>query len=240
MIEPIWTQDDPTLRSKGYRIPATWRLSPDDPKLPVSVTFLNDGLYHGFDLTKKQPFIIKLPPPYQAGYTSAVYYATSITNVNGVGSISTEFIFRTFYVPIGKGVTPDLPRDTCLGVVNKISLHTTSNSFLPEYKGIASIHDFRFSQKYPHELLPEGFATYKSSDNKWPEGQELESLVYKYTRSFLPHDAGFQEASKMDGKRKIVFAILIIIFFAPVLFFPLKKYIESRQQKEKTKMRKGE
>ena len=230
MIEPIWTQDDPTLRSKNYRVSAMWRLSPDEPKLPVSVTFLNDGLYRGFDQTKKQPFTIQLPPPYQGGYTSAVFYATSVTNLNGGASIPTEFFFRTFYVPIGKGITPDMPRDTLIGAVNKVSFHTASNSFLPEYKGIISIHDFRFSQKYPHELLPEGFATYKSRDNKWPNGQELDSLVYKYTRSFLPHDTQIQEASKMDGKRNIAFYFLLIIFFAPAFFFLLKKYMGSRRQ----------
>jgi len=227
MIEPTWTQDDPTLRPKGYRTKATWELDDGEPRLPLSVTFLNDGFYRGYDRRENKPIQIRLPAPFDMGYTSAVYYASSVTNLPGL-SLPNEFFFRTFRVPLrGAGERADVPRDTMLGVITNASSVASLKVFRPEYQDVASIHDHRFSDRYPRELLPGGFASYKSRDGRWPEGHELEALVYKFTRRYLPHDVRDTKNQAPSKRRGPVLFVLTAIICVPPFFFVLKKFAQS-------------
>jgi hypothetical protein len=133
------------------------------------------------------------------------------------------FFFRTFYVPIGKNIRPNMPRDTLIGNITKITQYSESNKFFPEYQGTISIHDFRFASKYSHTLMPEGFASYKAADGKWPNGPELDALVYKYTRNFLPHDVHLKEVEKNNQRRIMVLLIMALVFVFPAVLFFLRK-----------------
>jgi hypothetical protein len=183
-IEPIWTLDNPILQSNGFRMLGKWLLSETPPYLPVEVNFLNDGFYRGYDRNKKQPVEIKLRPPYDAGYTCAVFRATSFTNMDGL-LIPLGFLFKTSQTPLSPQVTPDMPRDVMFGEVQTVKAQSSIQLFRPKYQGEVSIHDYSVIEKLPKESLLPGFAafaTYKAYNGDWPGGIKKDDLVYKYSR----------------------------------------------------------
>ncbi len=220
-IEPIWPLDNPLLSDAGFTLSGKWFLNETPPHLPVELIYLNDGIYRGYNYTKKEPKEIKLPPPYNTGYTCAVFTATSITNLNG-SSVPLGFYFKTSQTPLG-GHTPDMPRDVMFGEVKTIKAHSSVDVFRPAYQGEVSIHDYCIVEKMPKGSISDSNVMYKAYNGDWPEGEKLEGLVYKYIHkvALLKADDEKASAKKADLALLHRHRLVVLVFFFLTTCLPI-------------------
>jgi hypothetical protein len=183
LVEPVWPQDNPLLRRHGFRVKAHWRLCDSEPRLPEAVTFLNDGVYHGYDKENMKPIEVPLPPPYGEGFTNAVYRANLMTNLASL-SLPIEFFLRQYRTPLGTGVRAGTPRATILGRAVGFRTRTPAGTFCPVFSGDATVCDYRFADRLPPgKFRDDGYVQYTATGGSWASGEELESKIYTYTRS---------------------------------------------------------
>lgn len=179
-IEPIWKLDNPQLHREGFTLSGKWALNELPPHLPSELFYLSDGIYHGYNYDEKKPKEIKLPVPYDACYTCAVFRAASVTNLAGIG-IPTEFYFETSQTPLA-GSTPDMPRCEMFGVVESVKAHIAMDRFLPPYQGEITIHDVTRKSELPPGSVNSNYMIYRGHDGNWPMGDEVKPLNYRPRR----------------------------------------------------------
>jgi hypothetical protein len=178
-IEPIWLLDNPLLRKQGFTLPGTWTLNELPPHLPSELFYTSDGIYHGYNPDTKQPKEIKLPVPYNTGYTGAVFRATSTTNLNGIG-IPVAFYFERSQTPLGNRAP--LPRDQMVGAVESVKAHADVDRFLPPYQGEIWIHDSTEIGKLPPNSVNSNYMIYKGRNGDWPKDKKFINRQDKYSR----------------------------------------------------------
>jgi hypothetical protein len=71
---------------------------------------------------------------------------TSLTNATSA-DLPSEFFFRRYRTPVGEKPRADLPLETVLGTVTNVLAGNSGRRLLPEWKGVISIHDWRFTNK---------------------------------------------------------------------------------------------
>ncbi len=135
--EPYYINDN----VPDYLAPAFIRRLPGPLRLPGVAVFMSDGV---LDSTRYLPKPIRFPPPYDHGFTGAVYSVTSITNYHGMtlprSSELTAYIDRP-----GGGSPRDLIRAyTCSILVTNITTVPAPADFAPVLPGIVLISDQRF------------------------------------------------------------------------------------------------
>ena len=232
-VEPVWPQDNPLLRKQGFRVRAEWALADGDPHLPEAVAFLNDGIYRGYDEKNLKPIEIPLPPPYQEGFTNAVYRANSMTNVDSL-RVPADFFLRMYLTPVGAGMRAGTPRTTLLGHAREVRPRTIVGVFLPVFNGNASVHDYRFAQQLPAgKLRDDGYVLYTATAGIWPTGADLDSQIYAYTRSAAIKQQ-MQSSSVTQGgpKRAWARAVILLVLCAPLLVMLQRKLRASSRSRE--------
>ncbi len=107
-----------------------------EPQLPRYVAFLSDGYDHRFDGTAA-----KFPPPFDKGFTNAIFEVLRFTNVAGL-ELPAAFSLRSFQ-PGPSGLESLFE---CAGEVEQVRAECSLRSFLPEIPAgrEGQVRDFRF------------------------------------------------------------------------------------------------
>jgi hypothetical protein len=230
-IEPIWELDNPSLEAEGFRMPAKWVLDEVPPHFPLEISFINGGIYHGYDRINKKQIDIQLPPPYNLGYTCAVLRVNSTIRTNTM-SIPSEFYFETRMPPFN-GHQP-IPRTIMLGEVDSIKPYCSMSNFLPSYQGEATIWDYCIVKKLPLNSVKGNVLSYLAHNGDWPHGKELDDIIYKYLRIEKLREAvtktltADNNASEIKHRQTLVrivfFGLMGASFFALIVIFLRQKH----------------
>ena len=145
-------------------LPVSVNRMSDAVRLPNRIVFKDDG----FDRRFGQPQ--KRRPPYDRGFTNAIYSVSAVTNIGSV-SLPCAFTLRVFGPEYSRSDgTVRLEREY-VGTVTNISPSCSLQVFLPEMEGNGSISDLRFVS--PDALSKRPFQ-YRTS--RWLTAQEVEEM----------------------------------------------------------------
>jgi hypothetical protein len=142
------------------RLPAfVFRMS-DLPKLPQAIIFLDDGFDRKFGVPRQRP------PPYDKGFTNAIYTVNSFTNV-GSYSLPREFNLKVF-LPVSSNIKLFAEYN---GIVDNVRPECSLTNFIPEIGGIGFVNDQRFLSVDDTHRMPFLYRT-----NRWLSMNEVEAL----------------------------------------------------------------
>jgi hypothetical protein len=96
-MPPVWLTADPHLRSGEFTVPVKCSRNRESGYLET-LYFLNDGLYRGWDTQARRPVQWRFPPPYDRGYTNAVFFWNQYTNLGSSAAV-TAFSFVQYSSP---------------------------------------------------------------------------------------------------------------------------------------------
>ena len=125
------------LQSTNRLNKAKWELSRQKPFLPLSITYLDDGLIYSWS-SKVPPK--KMLRPFDNGYTNITYNVVSTTNLNN-HLFPTEVIVRRYQ-----------PSKTNLNLHLEFTVTATNTTFdpgreiLPRLQGVTGVSEWRFGK----------------------------------------------------------------------------------------------
>jgi len=140
-MAPIWSPEDPQTRRQPFSMPVVPELFRESPRLPLKVSFLNDGVYRSYNPATKRLDEIPLNPPFDRGYTNAVYQAIVITNTPK-NTLPAEFVFVVYSSPLNPGELP-FERVMIRGMVNEVGDFAPGGARMGTFSGRASVVDYR-------------------------------------------------------------------------------------------------
>ncbi|HWQ91159.1 MAG TPA: hypothetical protein VN673_05775 [Clostridia bacterium] len=170
-ILPIWDPEDPKTRRQSCEIQMEYSLSPAPPKLPVSVKFLNNGVYNSYNPATHGVDVIPLNPPYDKGFTKASYEVISTTNTAKI-SLPQAFVFTVYSTPLGSDNVP-FERIIIRGWTTAVSDTAPTHAGLPLFKGKASVLDYRIGRQDGTNSLTVP-PRYSIHDGKWLTAGDVE------------------------------------------------------------------
>jgi hypothetical protein len=142
------------------RLPAfVFRMS-DLPKLPQAITFLDDGFSRKFGAPRQRP------PPFDKGFTNAIYTVNSFTNV-GSYSLPREFNLKVF-LPVSSNIKIFAEYN---GIVDNVRPECALTNFIPEIGGMGFVNDQRFLSVDDTHRMPFLYRT-----NRWLGINEVKIL----------------------------------------------------------------
>ena len=199
-IEPVWNLDDPALRANHFTCAA--QIQTDAAGLPLEVIYLSDGVYRGLDGTKNLPITRNLPPPYDKGFTNAVFQRISSRLVDGT-QVPDVFRFTLYATPIAAPV-PLLLRLVVEGRLTSSTVVSTADPDLrPQFQGRASVWDSRVTGvvSVPNVTnIPYSYAGYRVTNGFWLDSNKLNAIRPKY-EAFLLRD--YKRQSKGIHSRRV-------------------------------------
>ena len=141
-FKPIWLLDDLTLRKEGYTMKGF--LKKADGGLPDEMIYFHDGLTYG--RTKEGRTTRRAPPPFQDGFTNAIYQMLESTNF-GPWRIPLKFEFVRFGVP-HRNMAPLDVRCKISGELKTPVRNAVASDFSPKLEGRIYVDDTRFRIHY--------------------------------------------------------------------------------------------
>ncbi len=180
-LEPIWQMDDPTLNAEGFQFAAHITQS-SSASPPSMVTYFSDGAYRLRDGNGPRR-LVWASPPYNQGYTNAIYQAQTSTNINGIELPASWTFVR--YMP--ERNSPDRnrlrSRTITRGLVDSISPRVSVTSLRPIPPDNVLIRDERFAQvKKP---VAQTEVRYSLTNGVWPSTADLRPA---YTNSLREYE----------------------------------------------------
>lgn len=159
-LRPICCLDDRALRAEKFKMRSILTRADAEPRLPTWLAYLSDGFYRTEGASGR--LVFKAPPPFDQGYTNAVYSVGALTNC-GTLQLPLEFSF-TRYAVSHDATKPGLwVRTRILGKATKISERHSSPVLLPQFSGAFMVKDNRFTSANP----PVGQLHYEIRDGEW-------------------------------------------------------------------------
>lgn len=216
MVYPPWLLDDPTARLGGFAVEANWALNKDAVGLPAVVIYKSDGIFHGMNERNGKPITFRERPPFDNGYTQAVFKVTESKNL-GTCAVPLAFTFSRFSVASGNY---ELLTEE---VVSAQDVENTSQqvNFPPGFVGKADIYDGRF--KVPSFSKPGqyDYFRYSSSNGIWPNFAEV-ALRYGTVMNFVHRHHTYAKTGTGYAKRLIVVSVMVLS--AVLLTYLLRKH----------------
>jgi hypothetical protein len=141
-VRPVWLVDERQFESGAYNVQADWTNFAQSPFLLKNVVFYSDGLDYPFHGRPEQP--TPLSPPYNEGYTQAVYSVAQTMN-DGNLLLAKDFSL-TLYGPKpgGRSTSDLLPEAKWFGHVDKAAEKTSVRVMVPEIAEKVFVQDARF------------------------------------------------------------------------------------------------
>jgi RNA polymerase sigma factor (sigma-70 family) len=133
------------------------------PRLPQTIIFFDDGFDRSEGVPKKRN------PPYDEGFTNAIYTVNTFTNIGGY-SLPLTFNLKVFY-PAYSGSGIKLGGEYN-GTISNISAECSLTNFIPEVMGGGRITDTRFVSA--DAIRQEQF---QYETNHWLSTNEVEMLL---------------------------------------------------------------
>jgi len=174
-MPPIWGVEDPSMQRQPFDMPIYLDLISDPPRLPRMISFLNDGFYRTYNPATKLLDVFPLAPPYDNGYTNAIYRVLDVTN-SGAVQIPTRFAFVQYTSPISPGSTP-FERIFVRGVSDRITASLLQIE-PPDFQGSATVADFRaHSSALSHgKAIDIPYAAYPIKNSAWVSSNQLAAI----------------------------------------------------------------
>jgi hypothetical protein len=102
-------------------------------KLPQAITFFDDGFSRKYGVPRQRP------PPFDKGFTNAIYTVNTFTNIGGY-NLPREFTLEVF-LPASSNVVLFTKYN---GIVDNVKSECSLTHFTPEPGGVGFVNDFRF------------------------------------------------------------------------------------------------
>ncbi|MBI3416610.1 MAG: hypothetical protein HY043_15060 [Verrucomicrobia bacterium] len=83
LVKPVWIILDPTTEYSNTRFPSLINQENSFPRLPQKIVYFSDGVGR-YAPSDDRSYEFQLSPPYQNGYTNAIYQVLTTTNVGGM------------------------------------------------------------------------------------------------------------------------------------------------------------
>lgn len=200
-LRPVWMLDDPTLRDEGFTLRAN--VERYDLQLPHHITYINDGFFRTLEHNSRVTF--RAPPPFDKGYTNAVYKALQTTNVSGI-IIPTQFEFVRYAVSKLKDRFILGVRVRASGIVTQITSHVTSDDFSPQLEGLTFVQDARFAKANPG--LP--IMNYHTTNVAFLKSDDAN--VVKARRIAARNKAATESAKQPRAMQRLLLLVVAILF----------------------------
>jgi len=215
MLEPVWELDDPVLNVSGFKMQAFWEIGEGIPKIPSSIAYINDGFYR----VRKdgKPFSFKAKPPFDKGYTNAIFLSEGQVNCKDVRLPSVS-VFKRFYLANSTPVKINeearlLTRTEITASVLKLNDVVSIKSFLPYFDGVIKTQDRRARALES----PGPNIYYPITNGNWPFSiKEKEETVQKFAARAA--QAQLKEPGKIDGGLR---AAVLVFFFVSAVVIPV-------------------
>lgn len=224
LVHPHWPLDDPGARLRGFTVEGRWALNKDALGLPISVVYLSDGIFRGVSDRTGQTVSFPEPPPFNQGFTQAVFMATLSTNV-GAYRVPLEYTFKRFAIENGKYEL--LTEETASA--RHVELRASRDNFLPLYIGKVDIGDGRF--RVPNFNHPNKFDyfTYSSSNGVWPTFAQV-AAKYGVLTDILQQHHG-KTKREVGNKSKRIMILSVMLFSAvPLIMYLVQKHLKKRKE----------
>ena len=196
--------------TRQIRPRALWHLQEDPPNFPVEVSYFDDGTI--YLPPPRKP--IKRLPPYENGFTNAIFKVINFTNVGGL-QIPNVGVLETFHPRDGLTGTGELYCASRYEIsVKSVKLGLPPTVFRPEFPGVTAISDVRFYDRA-------AAVTYlQSGDSAWLPEQVItnkEAFKRKAAITDLQHKKQLEEESQMPNQRRVIIVIMLaLIVVAPI------------------------
>ncbi len=213
LMLPIWEPEDPTIRRQPFEIQTFCELSPLSPRLPSVVTFRNDGFYKSYNPVTKSLDVIPLAPPFDAGFTKALYRVTAFTNTPR-NEIPVSFVFTVYATPIGPGQQL-FERIVVYGLVTAASDGAPERASTPGFDGAASVGDFRVHgsvRAYGTDIVYQ-LGRYSITNGRWMGTDQVDRLR-RDAESKLTMQLSMKSSSRILAARR--WPIMCCLFLATV------------------------
>lgn len=217
-LPQVWPYEHPMqLMTNNTVCAVVFREStPDAP--PKRVTFLNDGT--DFDPFEKTLIRKPLPPPFDRGYTNAVYEVAAFTNLNG-SEFPKSFSLSAYARRVDAKSNTDLWTFARFkGVTETIRPFCSRTNLIPDLPVATLIQDLRASKDQHGNRLQ-----YVAKPGRWLTTTNLSELK-SYERRIL------SEISLKIKRRRFLIPILLLTL-AILGFFPVFRAWRNQSAAEK-------
>jgi len=176
MMPPIWHPEDPATRKQPFDMLFQHEKMTLSPGLPKQIMYFNDGYYRAYNPASKASDVIKLPSPYDKGYTNAVYQTLSFTNLGEI-TLPEVFVFCAYSTPLNQGQVP-FERLLVKGVVKEVGVRILERAKLGKFEGVASVADYRLvmSGEPKKEIDGQKYVPYQITNGMWPDASQLAKI----------------------------------------------------------------
>jgi hypothetical protein len=216
MIEPVYYFIDPSMRNEGWMEKASWNRFHDPPHLPQLI-YLNKNIV---GMNGSRRVLIQPPPPFEKGFTRAIYNVEEATNIDGL-TLPIKFSFKELF--LNRIVTP-VELETNFNIIGNVTAVRTvceRTNFIPELTEATYVDDRRFI----HAPKPIEALAYMVTNNVWPATnvQWLQKSLQDESKSVSPNLLTYR--SRPPANRHLfVFALIFICGLASIaLFFSCRK-----------------
>ena len=226
LLPPIWTMEDPRTRAHPFMVRAQFITNGAPPGLPSYIEYVTDGIHREYHPGKQSLIELPLPPPFDGGFTNAVYEVRSWTNVGGM-TLPTWFTFTVFSSPLAG---PPIRRLIVQGSPSAIRTALPNSDLLPRAPGVVSVADHRFHGSVPGASasnIAYPFIRYRVTNGMWLGRAELISARSRHEKRLLR----IEEAE--TGQTRMRVAPVLTVMALVLLTLPLC-FVLLRRLKHKT------
>lgn len=215
---PIWFPEDPKTRRQPFEMQIYYDVLDRAPHLLSRLVFLSDGFYRSYNPARRSVDVLQLVPPFDRGFTNAVYQVLALTNNSG-HVLPKEFLFVAYSSPVGLGEIP-FERLMVHGTVDETSDLVRDSAQIAGFAGTASVVDFRISGtlKRAGEISQYHYAAYPVTNAQWLASNQLPEIRHRVENNILQ-----QPIRNPSPSRAVLVRILVagIAFGALPIFWRL-------------------
>jgi len=229
---PIWSPEDPQIRRQPFSMLTFVETIRESPALPAKVSFINDGFYRSYNPVKKALDVEPLSPPYDKGYTNAIYQVLAVTNTS-TQTLPAHFVFAVYSSPIGAGEVP-FERVLIRGVTSQVSDAAPEKAEIAGFDGLASVADYRIhgAVRRSGRVSEYKYAAYPVTNANWLNSTQLQA-----TRSRVERRLEQKLAKAGNGNRKVVLTAVFVLSLVPLAWIFWRSVCQSRQQTTNTQQK---
>jgi hypothetical protein len=190
------------------RLRAEWTLSNSEPRVPIKVVYFSEGFVQA-----PTGGVVRLPPPYDRGFTNAVYQVDSFANLDNGLRMPASSSLKVFEIKQDGKTSGDLRLfvEYHMRLTNAARM-TGQMAFQPAIPGVTLLQDAR------HGLL-NYYAT-----NRWPTKIELKEGTY-----FAALRTAAIQHTASRGVLKSVRLALLVLFALPFTVLIWKLFARKKQ-----------
>jgi len=213
MADPIWMLDDPKREGDRAKVKALWQRD-NGERLLRQISYFGDGFWHTRDVSGAS-LVIKMPPPFDQGFTNATYQVIRFTNFLG-NFIPTEFVFTRYGVhPSRKGHADIAKVSETHAEVTLVKALPSSFTLMPHLNGSTLIIDMRFKNTSSN-IMEMGYII---TNGNWKTTNELIAQYKAELRTLKVMEVLEKEKGKSTKRRStVVTIVLVIILLLPAGF----------------------